>query len=403
MRLFLALFLILVIVAGSIVAVFVFKEQKRTEQAYNDIELATAFLQQGKVEEAVNTLSPIYEDYRRFKAMDQVIYLLATAYEQTGSEHAPLLWRQLSEGYPESGHHDQALLAWAQSLTSSDPAQAKSLVEPLKRSADREIAAAALATQADSLLAEGDIDRARALYTQVLEHFPNTHAEEEAFDKLSEINMKRLFAGGLDEFTTLYEVQRGDSVHKIAIDNHTTKEMVMRLNGIATALRPGQRIKVPNKGFKIVIDKSRLKLFLLTEDGHFVKWYTVAIGEEDYKTPVGVYYVDLKQIDPTWYKPGGGVIPPGDPENALGPRWISIGQHLGIHGNNDRDSVGKRASAGCIRMYNEDVLELYDIVTIGNEVSIVDEFHTATAGEPAGEDISNATEQADEPEQESQP
>ena len=105
-----------------------------------------------------------------------------------------------------------------------------------------------------------------------------------------------------------------------------------------------------------------------------MKWYKVAIGEEDYKTPTGTYTVELKQIDPTWYKPGGGVIPPGDPENALGPRWIGIGNHLGIHGNNDPDSIGKRASAGCIRMYNDDVKELYKILTLGNEVRIVDRF-----------------------------
>ena len=55
-------------------------------------------------------------------------------------------------------------------------------------------------------------------------------------------------------------------------------------------------------------------------------------------------------------------------------------------------------SAGCIRMYNEDVIELYDIVTIGNEVDIVNVFHLSTAEQPAEEAISNATEQTHESE-----
>ncbi|HPA44666.1 MAG TPA: L,D-transpeptidase family protein [bacterium] len=397
MRLFLALLLIGVIVVGSIAAVFVLKEQKRSAEASQALELASAFLDQGKLEEVVQTLRPVYEGYRRFDGMDRVLFLLATAYEKTGSEHAPALWQQISVDYPESVHHSAALLAWASSVIESEPAKARELVQPLIASSDPEIAGAALAAQADTLRAEGKREEAKNLYRQIVQQYPGTRAEETALDHLSKTNMDELFAAGeLNEFTMLYKVKRGDSVYKIAIDNETTKEMLMKLNNIATDLRPGQTIRIPAKKFKIVIDKSRLRLFLLTEDGQFIKWYSVAIGETDYKTPVGEYKIDGKQVDPVWYKPGGGVFPPGDPGNALGPRWISIGSHLGIHGNNDPDSIGKRASAGCIRMHNEDVLELYDIVTVGNTVSIVDQFRLGAPAQPAGE-VSEATEQVNEP------
>jgi len=374
MRLFLTTVLILVMVVGSIAAVFVYKEQKRTEEAHNAVELASSFLAQGKVEEAIKTLSPIYEDFSRFEAMDRVIYLLATAYEETSSEHAPLLWRQLAKEFPDSPHHEEALLAWSDSLATSEPQKAREIVEPLSSSADPEIAASALAIRADSFFAEGEVQQAREIYREVARRYPGTEAEETALNRLSEINMEMFKTASTGEFTEIYTVKRGDSVHKIAVENRTTRDLIMELNGIGTNLRPGQRIIIPKTEFKIVVDKSRLRLFLLTQDGRFVKWYKVAIGEEDYKTPAGDYKVELKQVDPTWYKPGGGVIPPGDPENALGPRWIGIGSHLGIHGNNDPDSVGQRASAGCIRMYNDDVIELYKILTLGNEVKIVDRF-----------------------------
>jgi lipoprotein-anchoring transpeptidase ErfK/SrfK len=395
MRVVLVVVLVGVIAAGSVTAVFLYKAQKKSEQAQNAVELAASFLEQGKVEDAVNVLSPIYKTYPRFKAMDRVVYLLATAYERTGSDHAPALWRQLAENFPQSPYHAPAALAWARSLVASDPSRARTILEPLLALQDRETAAAALAARAATFLTEKNTAEARALYQQILERYPGTTAEEEAFDQLSEITMRIFFSPELDEFTKLYQVKPGDSVHKIAIENHTTRDLVMRLNGIATDIRPGQQIKIPNTEFKIVIDKSRLRIFLLTADGRFVKWYPVGIGTTDYKTPAGLYQVKEKQIDPTWYKPGGGVIPSGDPENALGPRWIGIGQHLGIHGNNDPSSVGQRASAGCIRMLNDDVKELYEIITIGNEVRIVDRFDLAGAQQASEKrNISSATEEA---------
>lgn len=393
MRGILLVVLVGLIVVGSIAAVLLYREQKRAEQAYNTVELANSFLEQGRVEDAVNMLSPIYETYPRFEAIDRVIYLLATAYEQTGSEHAPLLWRQLSEDHPESPYHDRAVLAWARSLVTSNPSDARAVVQPLLGSRDRETAAAALATRAATYLSDKNTAEARALYHQIIERYPGTSAEEEAFERLSEINMQIFFSPSLDEFTKLYVVKRGDSVHKIAVENRTTSDLIMQLNRIGTDIRPDQRIKIPNTEFKIEIDKSRLRLFLLTADGRFMKWYPVGVGTDDYMTPNGLYRVKEKQVDPTWYKPRGGVIPPGDPENALGPRWIGIGRHLGIHGNNDPDSVGQRASAGCIRMYNADVKELYQIITIGNEVRVVDRFDLESAQRPSEGNLSSATEE----------
>lgn len=69
-----------------------------------------------------------------------------------------------------------------------------------------------------------------------------------------------------------------------------------------------------------------------------------------------------KVVNPTWYPSEGGIVPPDDPRNPLGTRWIGIGGSYGIHGTRDPDSIGKAESRGCIRMRNRDVEELYDML-----------------------------------------
>ena len=67
------------------------------------------------------------------------------------------------------------------------------------------------------------------------------------------------------------------------------------------------------------------------------------------------------------------VMPPG-PENPLGDRWIgfwSDGNNvIGFHGTPNRESVGRAASHGCVRMYNEDIRQLFDMVDLGTPVIV---------------------------------
>ena len=79
-----------------------------------------------------------------------------------------------------------------------------------------------------------------------------------------------------------------------------------------------------------------------------------------------------KQVNPTWFK-AGAVVPPDSPENILGTRWMGFDlKSYGIHGTTDPDALGKQVTAGCVRMRNSEVEELYDIAPIGTEVTMVD-------------------------------
>ncbi len=102
--------------------------------------------------------------------------------------------------------------------------------------------------------------------------------------------------------------------------------------------------------------------------------YPVAIGRAGWETPTGEFSVFSQIVDPGWTNPFTDEVAPPGPDNPLGERWIGFWSDgtnvIGFHGTPNRNSVGKAASHGCIRMYNEDIRALYDIVAIGTSVTV---------------------------------
>lgn len=103
--------------------------------------------------------------------------------------------------------------------------------------------------------------------------------------------------------------------------------------------------------------------------------YEVAVGQDDWQTPVGKFKVINKLENPAWQHPiTKETIAPG-PDNPLGTRWIgfwSDGQaQIGFHGTNQEDLIGEAVSHGCVRMRNKDIQTLYQQVDIGTTVKIM--------------------------------
>ena len=230
----------------------------------------------------------------------------------------------------------------------------------------------------DALLKLGEVYEAqqqwveaRTMYHRLLERFPNSPLSAATQAMLGHVNIALLFSPTVTELDAVHEVQPGETLGKIASEHTTTIELVKRANGLKNdVIRPKQKLKIPKGHFSIVIDKSQNQL-LLTEDNQFVKSYSVATGKEN-STPVGTFKVVNKIVHPTWYKTGA-VAPPGSPENILGTRWMGIDKpSYGIHGTADPNAIGQQITSGCVRMTNADVEELFDIVPVGTEVTIVD-------------------------------
>ena len=135
-------------------------------------------------------------------------------------------------------------------------------------------------------------------------------------------------------------------------------------------LMPGEwRIDIHRDITRLVLSKGDIP----------VRNYLCAVGNDTIgkSTPDGEYRIIGKIKDPPMYWHNGTRIPPGDWRNSYGPRWMSLGnaktgtyKRYGIHGTNAPNSIGNHISSGCVRMYNEDVIELFDLVPVGTRVTI---------------------------------
>lgn len=120
----------------------------------------------------------------------------------------------------------------------------------------------------------------------------------------------------------------------------------------------------------IIINKKKNQLGYYIE-GVLTKVFPIATGLKRSYTPEGEFKVVNKVMNPPYYKKN---IPGGSPTNPLGPRWLGLsatGGSYGIHGNSNPNSIGTYASAGCIRLKNDDIKWLYEQVPVGTPVKIV--------------------------------
>jgi hypothetical protein len=129
----------------------------------------------------------------------------------------------------------------------------------------------------------------------------------------------------------------------------------------------------PLRGLHLVIDLSDRRVYVRQGDQLHTS-FPIAVGRQGWETPVGNYEVIQMIRDPAWQNPfTGAVIPPGT-DNPLGVRWIGFwtdgDNYIGFHGTPNEGSVGTAASHGCIRMYNRDVVQLFEMVAIGTPVIV---------------------------------
>ena len=236
---------------------------------------------------------------------------------------------------------------------------------------ERLVSQPALLAQAKELEAKGQLLAAKNVYQELVNNFPGSADIMNWQKKAEDLNIKLLFSPALTPKSIAYEIKPGDSLAKIAKEFKTTPELIMKINNITgDKIFPGKKIKVWNAPLNIVVDKSQ-NILMLKSDDEIIKTYTVSTGANN-STPTGTFKVVNKLQNPTWFK-AGAVVPAGSSDNVLGTRWLGFDlSGYGIHGTVDPQNLGKQVTQGCVRMANTDVEELYIIIPVGTEVTIVD-------------------------------
>lgn len=187
----------------------------------------------------------------------------------------------------------------------------------------------------------------------------------------------------------------GESLQDIATRKKISYNTLKKANPhLQNKLRAWTRVKLPgialpSKRTGIVINRIDNHLYYFPEGGQHVWIFPVAVGRSGWETPLGESKITEKRKDPIWYVPESiqmaaeekGVFLPdvmrSSPHNPLGKFAMRTGlakSTILIHGTNDPSSIGKKVSSGCIRMFNEDVGKLFEMVQIGASVAIIEEY-----------------------------
>lgn len=183
-------------------------------------------------------------------------------------------------------------------------------------------------------------------------------------------------------------VESDDTLLDIAFRHRLGFLEVTRLNPEIDVWLPpvGARVELPTRRILpgaphegLVINIPEMRLYDFTV-GETPEVFAVAIGDAADPSPLGEYRIGKKHVDPVWVVPESirgerpelpATVAPG-PENPLGAHWMNIGtSSYGIHGTNNRWSIGRLSTHGCIRLYNEEMERLFARIPTGTPVRII--------------------------------
>jgi lipoprotein-anchoring transpeptidase ErfK/SrfK len=326
---------------------------------------------------------------------------------------APLPSAQLMAATPASpnGEHPRPLLVLASNVTApsagpttlpttqpiaiaptTQPLASAPTTRPIVIAPAGEIVVTPPIGEARSRLANDPLAARRILNDELAAGHLSGAELEEARELLIKANEQLVFSPRVfrdDPNISTYNVQSGDKLMKIAAAYGVTWDFLARINNISDArrIRAGQPIKIVRGPFHAVVSKHSftMDIYLGAPGGvgsTFVTSYRVGLGKDD-STPLGTWKATGKLKNPAYYSPRGeGIIAADDPKNPLGEYWIglmgidgtAVGKNsYGIHGTIDPASIGREESMGCIRMRNEDVAIVYELLVEGKSTIVVKE------------------------------
>lgn len=192
-----------------------------------------------------------------------------------------------------------------------------------------------------------------------------------------------------------YTVQKGDTMHSIARKFDMGYDEMVEANPAVKPgkLKPGTDLLIPSEFILpnvphegIVLNVAEMRVYYFPANSNTVITHPVGLGQQGWRTPIGETTIVAKRANPTWTPPPsirreaaarGRTLPAvvgAGPNNPLGLYAMNLGwQNYLMHGTNSPNSVGTRASHGCIRMYAEDIDNLFHHVSVGDKVRVIHE------------------------------
>lgn len=249
----------------------------------------------------------------------------------------------------------------------------------------------AMIQSGDAELLKGNLLGSRTILSKALLDSRTTAADHAILrEKLTKLNEELMFGTKIaagDSTLEEYTIVPGDRLATLPkkLQLPVTWECIARINKLTNpgALRIGQVLRVPRGPFHAIISKSDFKADIFAgspdepDQWTFIRSFNVGLGEND-GTPIGNFTVRNKMSDPSWVNPRTGEkFAAKDPKNPIGERWVGLEgvgpsssyKGLGIHGTIETDSIGKTKSMGCIRLGDEDVKWVYEMLI--EKISVV--------------------------------
>ncbi len=205
------------------------------------------------------------------------------------------------------------------------------------------------------------------------------------------------------EQAKLKALQYGSLLELVCERFHAAEDFIRKINpGINfDALKPGDTLNVPNvqpfqieslsEGFmpdnpalagrKVVIDTVERFLEIHDESDKLIAEFPITPGSSTLPAPIGTWKILGIAVLP-WFRHDEGVLNsgvktdnfynlPAGPNNPVGVLWMGLNKpHVGVHGTNNPETIGRAASHGCIRTANWDAARIKDLVTKGCVVEI---------------------------------
>jgi lipoprotein-anchoring transpeptidase ErfK/SrfK len=239
----------------------------------------------------------------------------------------------------------------------------------------------------------GDLVGARKLLNDSLVSGTLSGADADtAMKQIAELNKTLVFSDRrfkTDPHGGTYMVKPGDRLGAIADQYQVPVQILLQINNLKSGkdLKADMPIKVIQGPICAIVTKGKFKIDLYFNapggpNSTYLTSFPVGLGTDN-STPTGTWIITVRVANPSYNSPEGRAsqhFAGGDPKNPIGPFWLGLAgtdgqavgkQSYGIHGTIDPDSIGKQASMGCIRLKNEDVEKVYDLMVAKKSVVVV--------------------------------